>query len=52
MIYPAIVLLVICLFICLINPIVGAINTALYSGPAWRLWARAVKSCWVLCWLE
>ena len=32
LIYPVVGLLVIGLFMCLINPIVGAINTALYSG--------------------
>ena len=32
LIYPVVGLLIIGLFMCLINPIVGAINTALYSG--------------------
>ena len=32
LIYPVVGLLLIGLFMCLINPIVGAINTALYSG--------------------
>lgn len=32
LIYPVVGLLIIGLFMCLVNPIVGAINTALYSG--------------------
>ena len=32
LIYPVVGLLIVGLFMCLINPIVGAINTALYSG--------------------
>lgn len=32
LIYPVVGLLIIGLFMCLVNPVVGAINTALYSG--------------------